>query len=402
MRAFITISGWLAALAAGALFIYSLNQTNTTPGQPGTQVVTLSPESYNLHKFEQDLLDKVEAVATPVSTDQVKISGWMPDWDYADAKTRVKALGSKLAVTHPFWYSLQQDGSLKVLNGANDQDLLTYAKNNNIKVIPTVTCFDHALLSTVLRDPANFDRHLNNIYNAVINNNYDGIDLDYETIRLADRDLFYEFIDKLSEKLHAQNKQLSLTVVSKWGDTVLYGAQPQTREVFDYSALHSFVDKFNIMTYDYLGRDPAKAGPMGPIAWQEKVIKYAIAKGVPREKIFLGVHTYAYDWSDRPILSASELANYDVVGGKFVEYKTENARAYYHDDVDIVKQRYGLTSQFNESWGEHLGSYMLNGKKRIVVFLGNEGITARKQLAAKYGIGGLAYWRLGDEGSLQL
>ncbi|MBE0573830.1 hypothetical protein IH575_02930, partial [Candidatus Dojkabacteria bacterium] len=54
------------------------------------------------------------------------------------------------------------------------------------------------------------------------------------------------------------------------------------------------------------------------------------------------------------------------------------------------------------NWGEMMGEYDYGGVTRVVVWPNNESIQLRKQLAADYGIKGIAYWRLGDEGSLQL
>ncbi|MDI3269201.1 MAG: glycosyl hydrolase family 18 protein [Bacillota bacterium] len=65
------------------------------------------------------------------------------------------------------------------------------------------------------------------------------------------------------------------------------------------------------MTYDQHGR-ASSPGPVASLGWVEGRLDYALQKGVPPEKIYLGVATYGYRWSqgqgeDLPMKKAKEL-----------------------------------------------------------------------------------------------
>ena len=351
-------------------------------------------------QFEAQQLTAVET--QPKMVEELKIGGWIPDWDYADGVGFVRR-NTQLSAVSPFWYEPNDDGSIKKLQELDVTSLTNLTDKSTTLLIPTVVNFDEARLSSILRDPENLSRHVEEIYRLVVDNNFDGIDLDYESIRLADKENYFRFLQELAEKLHDSDKILVVELVAKWSDLIHYGYLPQTRKVMDYGRIASIVDEVRIMTYDFIGRAPTKAGPLAPTSWMEDVIRYAIAQGVPRDKIMLGIHTYAYDWSERPLLTSDDLANWDTESGKYYGEDVEPARAYYYDDVEIVASRYDMKSVFNDEWGEYVGRYTKGtGEDRVVVYLGNKGIQLRKQLAANYGLKGVFYWRLGDEGGLEL
>jgi spore germination protein YaaH len=357
-------------------------------------------ENYLLENDEISDLEAINLVEEqPKDNEELKISGWLPDWDYEDAVDAVEEYSDTFYSVSPFWFEIGEDGRIDPNSVANDQRLQDITNENDILLMPTITSFSAEEMKTVLRDEDNLNRHIDSILNQIDNNNYDGIDLDYESIYLKDKEKFYEMVQKLSTELIERNKKLSITVLPKWGDKdVVYLGFPETRKTFDYKRLSDMADEIRIMTYEYSGKSNKYFGPVGPLNWQEDVIKYAIAAGVPRDKIVLGTHLYSYDYSEREKLP--NLEYYPVLKTEFDSNKPV-ALAYYNITVDEIFDEYSVETSYDEQWGEGIARYTNDdGTERILVYPSQQSIQDRKDLAARYGIRGIGYWRIGDEGSL--
>lgn len=146
---------------------------------------------------------------------EVKQSGWISDWDFQDGFNTLKS-GEYESVS-PFWFEMKNDGNLKVLAPFNNQEFVNYVKNHNVNLIPAITCFDPIVIGDMLNSQENIDRHINEIIRYIKEYNFDGIDLDYEATYLKDKELFFEFIQKLSIGMNEIEKKLVFTVLPKWG-----------------------------------------------------------------------------------------------------------------------------------------------------------------------------------------
>lgn len=358
------------------------------------------PASYvtQIMKYEAELESLNNVPKSPKTIEQLSMIGWIPDWDLADGFETLKKYDFDTA--SPFWLLPQEDGTIKEVLNKTNPELIAYVLQNDIKLIPTIPLFDGDVFSKIFRDPLKMQKFVDEVISRVDKYDYDGVDLDFEEMKAEDKDIFFSMLESLTLKLHERNKTIAFTVLPKWGNEVTYIGHPQTRSVQDYPRISALVDEFRIMTYDYYGRNSVKAGPVAPLEWMEKVIQYTIFSGVPREKIVLGIPTYLYDWSDREIVGQVNLSSDEVGLGSL--FGLEPGDAYYGTGLQKVINNYNLQSTFNAEWGEAIGRYEFEGKSRIVVFPTNESIQLRKELAASYGIKGIAYWRLGDEGELKL
>ena len=141
------------------------------------------------------------------------ISGWIPDWDIPDGFETLK--NQNFNSISPVWFWVNDDGSLQLTTYTNSQEFIAYTKENNIELIPTITLFDAEILNKVLNSPENFERHVEDIVTNVIKNDYDGIDLDYESIYLQDKEEFFELLETLKIRLEEKNKKLVFTAMPK-------------------------------------------------------------------------------------------------------------------------------------------------------------------------------------------
>ena len=274
----------------------------------------------------------------------------------------------------PVWYSLDEDGSLIDRRAGNWYEVLNLSNQMGYEVYPSIALFDADQMEKALSSDANIDRTVSQLMADVEKYNLEGVDIDYEMIYLSDSNGYFKFLNRLKEALG--DRVLSVTVLPQW-ETLSYSNLTETRAVQDWVRIGELADQVRIMTYDYTYSGSTSAGPIGPLGWQEGVLQYAV-KRIPKEKIWLGVHLYAYSWAQGSSATALTFSAVESIDESLVESRLYNIgfaeeEIIYRCDTDI---------------------------NCIAMTQTHEGIDARAQLASDYGIAGLAFWRLGNEGTL--
>lgn len=374
--------------------------TYTAYLNPKIEVVERVKEVQIVNSDKSDFEIEIEQIRSvpiqPKEISDLKIHGWIPDWDMRDGLNTLRN-NPQIKSVSPFWFDLNADGSLKTTSLTNWGEFINYTRNNNIELIPSITSFDKDKMTQVLNSTENSQRLISQILENVEKFDYQGIDLDFESFYRNDQKLLFDLLKGLKDQLNQRGKKLYFSPLAKWGNLIEYG---QTKSTLDYKLLADNTDMLLIQGYSYTANGSSQIGPIGPLEWLEDLIRYAIKEGVPREKITLGIHTYAIDWSEREI--QYDLLYYTPEGLSNADNSMEQGVAYYHNGVDKLLSNYSVDLRYIENWGEMLGSYDFNGQKRFVVYPTEQSIQQRKELAAKYGLAGISYWRLGDEGSLKL
>lgn len=354
-------------LAAGFGYLIYSETKYIPPTKSQIQSVTnnlISPKAY---KYEPRLFD-----LTQLNPSSVKFNGWIPTWAMNPGIKTLEDRKDKFASISPVFYSIAADGTLQGNKNGLDKIKQTI-KGTNIKLIPTIGCFDPDALGKVLNSPNDFHEKL---MKEIDENGYDGIDLDYESIYFNDKDEFFSHLNFLSAELKKRNKTLSVTVLSKWADDITYGFSPQTRQVQDYAEIAKYADQIRIMTYDFTSQGSANPGPIAPIDWIEQVLKYATNRVSPN-KLVLGIHLYGYFWNATE--QTARALDYRTITD--IKQNNQNPDAFYSDKNQEAALKY-------------IGS---TGKAYFGYYSSPETVQARIDLAAKYGVSSVSFWRLGDD-----
>lgn len=338
----------------------------------------IPPTKKQIQSVTNDLRFPVNTKIEPRLFDQqtnannIKYHGWIPTWAMNPGIKTLEERRDKFASISPVFYALQADGSLQI-NKNGLETIKSTISGTNVKLIPSISSFSPDGLGIVLNNPTDYH---NKLMQEVDQNNYDGLDLDYESTYFNDKDEFFSHLNFLSTELRKRNKILSVTVLSKWGDNINYGFAPQTRQVQDYAEIAKYADQIRIMTYDFTSQGSANPGPIAPIEWVEQVLVYATNRVNPN-KLVLGIHLYGYFWN------ATE----------------DNARALDFRTITDIKQNNSNPDSFYSEKNEeaalkYIGS---SGKAYFGYYASPEVVQARVELAAKYGLNGVSFWRLGDD-----
>jgi len=324
-----------------------------------------------------------------ISEDLIQ-TAWIPNWAFDKGFNSLKNNKDKFESISPVWFSVLDDGSLKSESSYNNMEFISFCKENNILLIPSIPLFDPQIFSQILN--SNLDNHVNNIIYEVENGNYDGIDIDYEATYLKDNELYFKFLNKLSKKLHEENKMLSITVLSKWVDANIYGWRSETRQVQDYKEIGKYADEIRIMAYDYSSQNSYIPGPMSPIYWDNQLLKYAVDK-VSKDKIILALPLYGYSFriDEKSNISTDIFAGGDIGGAE------RRIIAFTYEEIESLKNDYILTESIDSYSGEKVLTYNDKRYDRKLYILDSESINSRKKLASSYQIKGVAYWRLGGD-----
>ena len=110
-------------------------------------------------------------------------SAWIPYWAFSLGFESLKENKEIIDTVNPVLYSINSNGQLQRNNISEQQlkELLQYSKQNNIRVIPTVSSNNFANMDKLLSSIDNYKLNIKNIVEEVNKYNFDGIDLDYES-----------------------------------------------------------------------------------------------------------------------------------------------------------------------------------------------------------------------------
>lgn len=298
-------------------------------------------------------------------------TGWIPYWTQEIGFHTVKEYPDIFTELSPFWYGAMSTGELTLYPNAEDSDIISFARSRGINLVPLISNeFNGQLVSAILRDPTLRQAHITNIVNKTKQMNYDGIEINYENLLVADRDLFTSFIGDLTNALHAIGKYLVVTVHGKASDTGVWsGALAQ-----DYGGLGQVADLVRIMAYDYhwFGGDP---GPIAPVSWVKEVVDYALER-IPLHKIILALPNYGYDW----LLGGA---------GRSVNYNQAVATAATFN-VPIIQDRQN---------GPHY-TYTAPDGNHEVWFIDGPYLANLIDIALSANIPGIALWSIGEKDPL--
>jgi spore germination protein YaaH len=235
----------------------------------------------------------------------MQTAAWVP-WFGADGSTKsaIKNM-DKIDILYLFVYEANSDGSIKnriELTDKNWSSLINSARSHKTKVIPTIAWFDGDSIAEVLSDPAQRAAHEDVIVQMVKDNNFDGVNIDYEQKNKETKDNFSLFLKELNDKL--ADKVLTCALEARTPADSLYKTIPANLEYAnDYKAINKYCDWVEIMAYDQQRADlklneARKGVPYMPVAdkdWVKKVVELAI-KDIDADKILLGVPTYGRAW----------------------------------------------------------------------------------------------------------
>jgi len=126
---------------------------------------------------------------------------------------------------------------------------------------------------------------------------FDGVQIDFESVARDDAPVFHEFLRGLRGRL-PPDKRLSIAVPAR---TRLI------EDAYAYPKLAPIVDRLVIMAYDEHW-STSEAGPVASLPWCTKVVEYA-RSAVETGRIVMGLPLYGRAWPDKRLARALRFEN---------------------------------------------------------------------------------------------
>jgi len=305
------------------------------------------------------------------------VKGSIPYWDQESAFFTFKENVAIFSYINLFWYYLSDNGDVERYKDAiEDRSIIDFAHANNVKALAVITnlpdkqgsTWDSDLVIRVIDDKNLRSKHISNIVKKIEALDFDGVTIDYEEVKVSQKDNFSVFIKELALALHKNAKILAVALHPKSED--FGNGEFQDWEVLAYDA-----DHLNIMAYGEHW-DESSAGPIASIEWVEKIIKYSQSLSITPSKFILGIPLYGFDWNKDNDSSAEGLT---------------------YEDVQNLLVKFDKNEQWDAKSSSPYFFYEEDGNTHEVWFENSRSVMAKMELAKKAGFGGVTFWRLGEE-----
>ena len=278
-----------------------------------------------------------------------------------------------LDVISPTWFNLT-DGSGNMANRASAA-YIEAAREKGYRIWPLVSNgFSKDNTSKFFNDTAAVNMFIARLLCYSKLYGFDGINIDFENVDVADRDKYVRFVSLLCGYLRAQGLICSVDVHVPGNSNL--------SKSHDRAALSKHVDYVMLMAYDEHWRTSPKAGSVASLPWVEQAVRRTLEEGVPSEKLVLGVPFYMRKWEETP------------AGQGKVKVKASTLSMAESDS--IISQR-GLSPVWLSDKGQYFYSYISDGRTYKVWVENRNSIEAKLSLIEKYRLAGVAGWRKGHE-----
>lgn len=279
-----------------------------------------------------------------------------------------------------FSYGIRPDGTL-VPPAGDDTELIALSREYGVVPLFMLTSvtergtFSSEMAAQILSSPEVREILVQNIVNTVREKGYGGVDVDFEYVPAQYADEYAAFVAQINAAL-GEGYPVFVALAPKYRADqpgLLY-------EGHNYRALGEAADYALLMTYEW-GYTYGPALPVSPINEVRRVIDYAVTE-IPREKLFIGIPNYGYDWAlpyVRGESRAESLGNVEAVERAL----ERNAAIEYDETAQAPFYHYFDRPETYADAVEH-----------IVWFQNARSAEAMLRLVAEYGLTGAGIWNI--------
>jgi len=291
----------------------------------------------------------------------------------ANAARRYAPVG--LNVISPTWFSFDLESMNGDIVSIADLGYVDWAHTNGLQVWGLITDnFNEIVTRDILSDTNKREHVIRQLLALAATYRLDGINIDFELVRLADVAHFHQFLRELAPMLREQGVILSVDTYVPMPYSMYYN-RGEIARVADYLI---------IFGYDEYNGSSTEAGPVASIGFVRNGVTQTLQEAPP-EKVILGVPFYARVWKETPTAEGIVVTS-RAVGMNYARQILEEGGAEIHWDAE-------MGCFYGEFTTEEDGVTV-----RTRAWLEDEYSMAEKlSLVTKHGLAGVAGWRLGLE-----
>jgi spore germination protein YaaH len=213
----------------------------------------------------------------------------------------------ELDAVYLFVYELDAEGALVEkanLDTREWRQFIRKLERERVDIIPTVAWFDGEAIHDTLSDRRDRRALVRDLTELVDDNDFDGIDIDFEQKKAETIDYFSDFLEALEDELGRDDLVCTIEPRMRPEHRWRPEQMPRTIEYAnDYEAINEHCDRIQIMAYDQQRADVVlnskrRGVPYAPVAdteWVEHVLEFAL-EDFDADKTMLGIPTYGRAW----------------------------------------------------------------------------------------------------------
>jgi chitinase len=312
-----------------------------------------------------------------------KVVGYYPDW------LKTTLLPGKIEfenvdyIIHAFAWP-DSDGTINMYSGLLYPQLNSAVHNSNKKILLSFGGWGQSGgFATMCADSATRAKFINNIVNFLIENNYDGIDLDWESPSdQQQKTNFTLLIKEMRQKFNEVNPQLLITMAAPAGD---WGGQ-----WIEYEKIQNYLDWIAVMTYDFHGSWSSYTGPNAPLYLSPddkdnagsvyNAIKYmTVTRKIPIDKIILGMPFYGKEFNSSGMYKTFSGDVADRIYSEIISITSTGGWIYNWDDVSKVPY------------------YQNSDSTKLITYDDTTSIKYKVEFSYSRGLAGVMIWALGQD-----
>lgn len=275
-------------------------------------------------------------------------------------------------ILSPTWFSIR-DGEGNIFDKGN----LAYVekfKELGYEIWPLIdNSFDPDLTHELLKSSEKREKLIYSIASLYKDYGVDGINIDFENVYLADKDLLTQFVRELYPIFNGMDMKVSM-------DISPLSTSENWSLSYDRLRLAETVDYLMLMAYDQHWATSPIAGSVAQYSWVEASI-LGVLEEVPGEQLVLGIPLYTRLWEISNSQGEEELISYALT--------MENANKFIEENkIELV---------WDEKSRQYYGEALVEDKLYKIWLEDRESISYKTSLVNKYDLAGLASWRRGFE-----
>ncbi len=302
-------------------------------------------------------------------------------WDYysevGSAPDRTGTTIDGVNVVSPAFFYVNENGEFTENIGESGESYIEWAHGNGYKIWPMISNAPAAnesleITSEIMNSYEKRKQLIEQIVEACVKYDLDGINVDFENMKQEDKDLYSRFIIELTPRLNEIGMVVSVDVTAPDGG--------ETWSLcFDRHVIGDVADYIIFMAYDQNGVSSTKSGTNSGYNWiQLNLVKFLQTEEIEEDKLILGIPFYTRIWTED-----SE--------GNVIRKSTVNM-----NDIEEV-----LPDDVERKWDDELKQYYVeyqdgdNTRKMWIEDV--ESLKAKVSLVKEEGLAGVASWQYGME-----
>jgi chitinase len=286
------------------------------------------------------------------------------------------------------------EGNVRQRRNVPSRELTAKAHQAGVKVILSLGGWgwDRQFASIVARPEAEH-RYANSVMAIVDENDYDGIDLDWE---YPDTEKEIAGFERLTRRLRKQLDVLGETKKRRMVLTMAASAERGTLKWLRKEFLLETMDWINVMTYDFTGGRDSYAGhhsplfassrqPPGAVRSAELTIKYLLQeRGLPADRLALGIPLYGRGFGVKEPYASTKGA-----------VRSGVPRESDYNAIHRLQSERGWVRQWDD---ETKNPWLVSAERPAVIGYDDaESVALKTQWAMKQGLRGVFFWQVAGD-----